>query len=83
MGQKYKVLRGGVRQRDGAGWKRKSVGSTVELSDSAAASLLSRTPPVIEKATYSASEDTEKPEKTFVARTVKPIVRSVKKEENE
>jgi len=47
MTKKFKVLRSGISQRVGDGWKNPKVGELIEVSEAAAAHLLGEDPPFI------------------------------------
>lgn len=49
MSRKYKVLRTGISQQEGDHWVSPKIGSTIELSDSAAAHMLFEVPPFVEE----------------------------------
>jgi hypothetical protein len=64
MSKKCKVLRSGIRQRDGkGGWKTLLVGATVELSDAVAADFASASPPMVEVVGAAEKKVEEKVEK--------------------
>jgi len=60
MSKECKVLRSGIRQRDGkGGWKTLLVGATVELSDAVAADFASASPPMVEIVGAAAEKEVE------------------------
>jgi hypothetical protein len=49
MAKLYRVLRTGISQRDGDGWKNPPIGSRIELTPEAAAHMMNEVPPYVEE----------------------------------